>query len=62
MRFKFRNFRFLLAQKGQGVMEYMIITSLIGIVCIAAVKNIGKSIETRLDHAKKQINRTISLQ
>lgn len=62
MRFKLRSYKFLLSQNGQGVMEYMIITSLIGIVCIAAVKNIGKSIETRLDHAKKQINRTISLQ
>lgn len=35
-------------QKGQGVMEYVIISSLVGIVCIAAVKGFG-------DHIKKKI-------
>ncbi len=49
-------------KKGQGVMEYMIITSLVGIACLTAMKNVGSSIENRLDHAKKQINSTISLQ
>ena len=47
--------------KGQGVMEYMIITSLVGILCITAVKNLGSSIKTRIDESKKQITRSIKL-
>ncbi len=46
-------------QKGQGVMEYVLITSLIGIFCLAAVKKIGKSMETRLNQINKKITKEI---
>jgi len=42
-------------QNGQGVMEYVILTGLIGIFCLAAVKKIGGSLETRLKHINKKI-------
>jgi Flp pilus assembly pilin Flp len=53
MKNKFKN------QKGQGVMEYLILTSLIGIVCIMAVKGLGETIETRIGHVKDQIAKNI---
>jgi Flp pilus assembly pilin Flp len=46
-------------QKGQGVMEYLILTSLIGIICIMAVKGLGETIETRIDHVKREIAKNI---
>ena len=46
-------------QKGQGVMEYILITSLIGIFCLAAVKKIGKSLDTRLEQMNKKIVKEI---
>lgn len=36
-------------QKGQGVMEYVIISSLVGIVCITAVKGFGDVIKKRIE-------------
>lgn len=48
-------------QKGQGVMEYVIISSLVGIVCITAVKGFGSVIETRIRNMKDAIKNTIEL-
>lgn len=42
-------------QKGQGVMEYVIISSLVGIVCIAAVKGFGDVVKKRVEHMKSEI-------
>lgn len=42
-------------QKGQGVMEYVIISSLVGIVCITAVKGFGGVIKTRVEAMKTSI-------
>lgn len=42
-------------QKGQGVMEYVIISSLVGIVCIVAVKGFGDVIKTRVNSMKSEI-------
>lgn len=46
-------------EKGQGVMEYIMITALVGIFCLAAVKKIGKSMNTRLDQINKKITKEI---
>jgi Flp pilus assembly pilin Flp len=46
-------------QKGQGVMEYVIISSLVGIVCITAVKGFGGVIKTRIEHMKEGITKNI---
>ena len=42
-------------QKGQGVMEYIILTGLIGIICLGAVKKFGKSLDTRLNQIDRKI-------
>ena len=41
--------------KGQGVMEYVIISSLVGIVCIGAVKGFGDVIKKRIETMKSEI-------
>jgi Flp pilus assembly pilin Flp len=46
-------------QKGQGVMEYVIISSLVGIVCITAVKGFGEVIEERVSDMKASIVKNI---
>lgn len=47
-------------QKGQGVMEYVIISSLVGIVCITAVKQFGNVIDERVKDMKESIVKNIS--
>jgi hypothetical protein len=42
-------------QKGQGVMEYVIISSLVGIVCITTVKGFGEVIKKRIDDMQHSI-------
>lgn len=46
-------------QKGQGVMEYLILTGLIGIFCLATVKKFGKSLDIRLNQIDKKIKREL---
>lgn len=46
-------------QKGQGVMEYMILTGLVGIFCLAAVKRFGKSLDTRMNQIDKKIKQEL---
>lgn len=48
-------------QKGQAVMEYIILTALVGIFCLAAVKKIGKSMNTRLNQIDKKITKEIRI-
>lgn len=42
-------------QKGQGVMEYVIISSLVGIVCIVSVKTFGEVIKERIKDMQSSI-------
>lgn len=48
-------------QKGQGVMEYIILTSLIGIFCLIAVKQFGNVLQSRLENIKSQIVKEIPI-
>ncbi|MAZ47130.1 MAG: hypothetical protein CME65_01120 [Halobacteriovoraceae bacterium] len=50
---------FIKEEKGQGVMEYIILTGLVGIFCLAAVKKFGKSLDTRLNQIDKKIKREL---
>ena len=56
---KFLKQHFYKNQKGQGVMEYVIISSLVGIVCITAVKGFGDVIKQRVDDMKAAIVKNI---
>lgn len=53
--------RFIKNQKGQGIMEYVIISSLIGICCLVAVKEFGSVVKTRIENMKGQITDEITL-
>ena len=54
--FKLKKFTKLIkTQKGQGVMEYVIISSLVGIVCITTVKQFGGVIKKRVEVMKQSI-------
>ncbi len=47
--------------KGQGVMEYMILTTLIGVFCLVAVKQFGEVVKERITKAKSHITKHIDL-
>jgi Flp pilus assembly pilin Flp len=42
-------------QKGQGMIEYIILTGLIGIFCLATFKSIGSSVKAQGKKIKTQI-------
>ena len=46
-------------QKGQGVMEYVILTGLIGIFCLGAVKKFGTRLDKRLDQMSEKITNEV---
>ncbi len=46
-------------QQGQGVMEYVILSSLIGIFCLIAVKQFGSVVQTRIKNMKEEIVKNI---
>lgn len=48
-------------EKGQGIMEYVILTSLIGIVSLVAVKSFGDVVKKRIDNMRSQIVSEIKL-
>lgn len=48
-------------QKGQGMMEYMIISGVVGILCLGAMKQFGDSIKQNIDTMKSRINKEIKV-
>lgn len=48
-------------EKGQGIMEYVILTSLIGIISLIAVKNFGEVVKKRIDNMRSQVVNEIKL-
>lgn len=48
-------------QKGQGIMEYVIISSLIGICCLVAVRQFGEVIDKRIKDMKANISQEIQI-
>ena len=49
-------------ESGQGVLEYIILTSLIGIFCLVVVKQFGSVLQTRINFMKEEVVRNIPLQ
>lgn len=43
-------------QKGQSVLEYVILSSLIGIFCLLAVQQFGKTIQGKIETMDKVIS------
>lgn len=50
-----------LNSKGQGIMEYLIISSLIGVFCLMAISQFGQVIQTRINQMKSYIVRNITI-
>ncbi|MFZ8933385.1 MAG: Flp family type IVb pilin [Bacteriovoracaceae bacterium] len=48
--------RFWANQEGQGVMEYILLSSLIGIFCLLALRNYGQGLRKQINYFKKEIN------
>lgn len=48
-------------ENGQGIMEYVIISSLIGICCLVAIKQFGEVVQKRVQNMKSQVTEQISL-
>ncbi|MFL5784876.1 MAG: Flp family type IVb pilin [Bacteriovoracaceae bacterium] len=53
--------KFIRNQKGQGIMEYVIISSLVGICCLVAVKQFGDVVKKRIDNMKGEITEELTL-
>lgn len=49
----------ILNQCGQGLMEYMILTGLISVLCMLTVRNFGDAVKNKLQQATEKINKTI---
>jgi hypothetical protein len=49
-------------QFGQGVMEYIIISSLVGVFCLVAVKQYGSVIQTRINSIRSEIVKNMPTQ
>ncbi|MCY4524758.1 MAG: hypothetical protein OXB84_08470 [Halobacteriovoraceae bacterium] len=49
-------------QRGQGVMEYIIISSLVGIFCLVAIKQFGSVVQRRINAMKQAIVKNIPTQ
>lgn len=54
--------KFTKNQKGQGIMEYVIISSLVGICCLVAVREFGDVIKERIQTMQSQIVKEIKPQ
>ncbi len=48
-------------QKGQSIMEYVIISSLIGIFSLVAMKQFGEVIKKRVEVMKQEISKNIKI-
>ncbi len=48
-------------QKGQSIMEYIVLTSMIGIFCLVAVKNFGSSMKSKIQQMDRKISRQINI-
>lgn len=53
--------KFLKNQKGQGIMEYVIISSLVGICCLVAMKSFGEKVRDRIKDMQSQVVDSIQI-
>jgi hypothetical protein len=51
----------LFSNQGQSLLEYIILTSLVGIFCLIATKEFGSTLETRMKQMKKKITENIEI-
>lgn len=56
-----KNMKKMKSQKGQGVLEYIIISSLVGIFCLAAIGKYGDVLNNRVKNMTKTVSERIQL-
>ncbi|MCO5141509.1 MAG: hypothetical protein M9962_00295 [Oligoflexia bacterium] len=47
------------SESGQGLLEYIILTALVVLVCVGSTKLLGKKLNTKLKEMKTQIDQGI---
>ena len=48
-------------QKGQGVLEYVIISGLIGVFCLVTISNFGETIRNKIKLMDKKVSSKIRI-
>ncbi|MBF0300326.1 MAG: hypothetical protein HQK51_16520 [Oligoflexia bacterium] len=48
-------------KKAQTIIEYLIISALVGIFCLVTMKELGSVLERRVEEIKKQVARNLDL-
>lgn len=56
-----KNFHFLKNQNGQGALEYIIISSLIGIACLTIFNTFGKTLKTKIESMNQKVNKVLDM-
>jgi Flp pilus assembly pilin Flp len=46
--------------KGQTTMEYVVISALVGIICIGAVRNFGNTVKQKITKMEEKINQEVT--
>ncbi len=49
-------------QKGQGLLEYIIISGLIGILCLVSIKRFGETLNGKVYDMKEAVNKNIKIE
>ncbi|MEC7275106.1 MAG: hypothetical protein VXV96_02210 [Bdellovibrionota bacterium] len=48
-------------ESGQSLLEYILLTSLVGIFCLIGVKTFGGHLKTRIEQMNKQITKHVKI-
>ena len=46
---------------GQGLMEYIILAILVGVISIAAIKSLGNTVRSKAQTVRSQVNEEVDL-
>jgi Flp pilus assembly pilin Flp len=47
--------------QGQSVLEYIILTSLVGVFCLIGIKTFGERVKKRIDYVNTQVTKQIQI-
>lgn len=48
-------------KNGQGTLEYIMISALIGVACLTAFKSFGKKLETKMQQIERKVMTTLDM-
>jgi Flp pilus assembly pilin Flp len=54
-------YQILKNQKGQSILEYIILTSLIGVFCLVGVQQFGGTMKNKINKINKKVERQIKI-